>query len=875
MKKIFGIVLILLIMIFTPGFSQVQLGEEIVSVDYANPQTYEIGGITVSGIKYLDNNVMIMLSGLKIGDKITIPGDDIPKAINKLWDQGLFSNVIISAIGRLENSIFLNIELEERSRLSKFSFHGIKRAAADNIREKLMLTRGDVVNNNLIVSSKNIIQNYYTDKGFLDTQIDIKQIVDTASANGVELVFEIQKSRKIRIKSIDVKGNENLSLAKIKNSLKDTKEKSVVKPFYNLDILLLEIIKKAVRMDVIGFYDVFKDYSVENLKFRIFKSSKYIENDFREDKINIINKYNKLGFRDAIIVRDSVYRNKDGYINIDITVDEGNKYYFRNINWVGNTKYSSEQLDAVLRIQKGDVYNQELLETNLTFNPNGMDVSSLYLDDGYLFFSAQPIEVKVDNDSIDLEIRIREGDQASINKVSIRGNTRTNDHVVLRELRTRPGQLFSRSDIIRTTRELAQLKFFNAETITPNVNPDPASGTVDVDYSVEETSADQIELSGGWGYGRIIGTLGLSFNNFSMRNFFKGKAWRPIPTGDGQKLTLRMQTYGKGYFSYSVSFVEPWLGGKKPNALSLSFYHSLYSNGVDRGSESRMSFVINGLSVGLGKRLQWPDDFFTLYQGLSFQKYDLDNYSNILSVGDGSGTYNNLSYNISISRNSISAPIYPRYGSELSLSIELSPPYSLFNNNDYSVMNDEDRFKWMEYHKWKFKASWFLELYEKLVLSTRVQFGFLGSYNSNIGVIPFERFYLGGDGLSGYNNFDGREIIAMRGYANESVTPMYYQDKNIGGTIYNKYTFELRYPLSLNPSATIYALAFLEAGNSWLNFKTFDPFSVKRAAGVGVRVFLPMFGVLGLDYGYGFDEIPGLPEANKGQFHFSINQSLD
>ena len=875
MKKIFGIVLILLIMIFTPGFSQVQLGEEIVSVDYANPQTYEIGGITVSGIKYLDNNVMIMLSGLKIGDKITIPGDDIPKAINKLWDQGLFSNIIISAIGRLENSIFLNIELEERSRLSKFSFHGIKRAAADNIREKLMLTRGDVVNNNLIVSSKNIIQNYYTDKGFLDTQIDIKQIVDTASANGVELVFEIQKSRKIRIKSINVKGNENLSLAKIKNSLKDTKEKSVVKPFYNLDILLLEIIKKAVRMDVIGFYDVFKDYSVENLKFRIFKSSKYIENDFREDKINIINKYNKLGFRDAIIVRDSVYRNKDGYINIDITVDEGNKYYFRNINWVGNTKYTSEQLDAVLRIQKGDVYNQELLETNLTFNPNGMDVSSLYLDDGYLFFSAQPIEVKVDNDSIDLEIRIREGDQASINKVSIRGNTRTNDHVVLRELRTRPGQLFSRSDIIRTTRELAQLKFFNAETITPNVNPDPASGTVDVDYSVEETSADQIELSGGWGYGRIIGTLGLSFNNFSMRNFFKGKAWRPIPTGDGQKLTLRMQTYGKGYFSYSVSFVEPWLGGKKPNALSLSFYHSLYSNGVDRGSESRMSFVINGLSVGLGKRLQWPDDFFTLYQGLSFQKYDLDNYSNILSVGDGSGTYNNLSYNISISRNSISAPIYPRYGSELSLSIELSPPYSLFNNNDYSVMNDEDRFKWMEYHKWKFKASWFLELYEKLVLSTRVQFGFLGSYNSNIGVIPFERFYLGGDGLSGYNNFDGREIIAMRGYANESVTPMYYQDKNIGGTIYNKYTFELRYPLSLNPSATIYALAFLEAGNSWLNFKTFDPFSVKRAAGVGVRVFLPMFGVLGLDYGYGFDEIPGLPDANKGQFHFSINQSLD
>ena len=874
-KKLAGIILLLLLISFTPVFSQIQLGEEIIEVDYSNPQTYEIGGITVSGIKYLDNNVMIMLSGLKIGDEITIPGDDISKSINKLWDQGLFSNIKISVVGRMDNAVFLNIDLVERARLSKFSFRGIKRAAADNLREKLQLTRGDVVNNNLIIRSKNIIKNYYTDKGFLDTYVDIKQLVDTSSANGVELIINIKKSKKIKINSINVKGNKHLTLGKIKSSLKDTKEKSVVKPLYNIDKLIYQIIKKAIHFDVIGFYDVFENYATENLKFRIFKSSKYIENDFNEDKTNIIYKYNKLGYRDAKIMKDSVYRNEDGYINIDITVDEGNKYYFGDISWIGNTKYTSQQLNAILRIKKGDVYNQELLETNLTFNPNGMDVSSLYLDDGYLFFSAQPVEVRVDNDTIDLEVRLREGDQATINKVSIRGNTRTNDHVVLRELRTRPGQLFSRSDIIRTTRELAQLKFFNAETITPNVNPDPASGTVDVDYSVEETSADQIELSGGWGYGRIIGTLGLSFNNFSARNLFKGKAWRPIPTGDGQKLTLRMQTYGKGYFSYSASFVEPWLGGKKPNALSLSYYHSLYSNGLERGNENRAAFIINGLSVGLGKRLQWPDDFFTLYHGINLQKYDLENYSNILSVGDGTGTYNNISYSLNLSRNSISAPIYPRYGSELSLSLELSPPYSLFNNNDYTTMDDEEKFKWMEYHKWKFKAAWYLELYDKLVLSTRIQFGFLSCYNNNIGVIPFERFYLGGDGLSGYNNFDGREIIAMRGYANESVTPMYYQDKNIGGTIYNKYTFELRYPLSLNPSATIYALAFLEAGNSWLNFKTFDPFTVKRAAGVGVRVFLPMFGVLGLDYGYGFDEIPGLPDANKGQFHFSINQSLD
>ncbi|MCD4773962.1 MAG: BamA/TamA family outer membrane protein [Bacteroidales bacterium] len=874
-KKITGIILILLIIPFAPAFSQISLGEELIIVDYSNPQTYEIGGITVSGIKYLDNNVMIMLSGLKIGNEITIPGDDISKAINKLWDQGLFSNIKISVIGRMEKAIFLNIDLAERSRLSKFSFHGIKRAAADNLREKLQLTRGDVVNNNLIVRSKNIIKNYYTDKGFLDTHVDIKQLVDTSTSNGVELIINIKKSNKIKIYNINIKGNKYLSTDKIKNSLKDTKEKGEVKPLVNIDKLIYQIIKSVMHLDLVGIYNDFENYVDDNIMFRIFKPSKYIENDYNEDKANIINKYNKLGYRDAKIVNDSIYRNEDGLINIDITVNEGNKYYFGDITWIGNTKYTAQELNSILRIRKGDTYNQELLETNLTFNPNGMDVSSLYLDDGYLFFSAQPVEIRVDNDTIDLEIRLREGDQATINKVLIRGNTRTNDHVVLRELRTRPGQLFSRSDIIRTTRELAQLKFFNAETITPNVNPDPASGTVDIDYSVEETSADQIELSGGWGYGRIIGTLGFSFNNFSARNIFKGKAWRPIPTGDGQKLTLRMQTYGKGYFSYSASFVEPWLGGKKPNALSLSYYHSLYSNGLDRDNPSRAAFVINGLSIGIGKRLQWPDDFFTFYQGINLQQYSLDNYSNILSVGDGTGTYNNISYNVTLSRNSISAPIYPRYGSELSLAVELSPPYSLFKNDDYSTMDEEEKFKWMEYYKWKFKAAWYLELYEKLVLSTRVQFGFLGCYNNNIGVIPFERFYLGGDGLSGYNNFDGREIIAMRGYANESITPMYYKDKNIGGTIYSKYTFELRYPLSLNPSATIYALTFLEAGNSWLSINTFDPFSVKRAAGVGVRVFLPMFGVLGLDYGYGFDEIPGLPDANKGQFHFSINQSLD
>jgi len=402
-----------------------------------------------------------------------------------------------------------------------------------------------------------------------------------------------------------------------------------------------------------------------------------------------------------------------------------------------------------------------------------------------------------------------------------------------------------------------------------------ASSTVDIEYVVEETSSDQIELSGGWGYGRIIGTVGVSFNNFSLKNFFKKGAWRPIPTGDGQKLSIRLQTYGKGYFSYSVSFTEPWLGGKKPNAFSVSYYHSLYSNGLPKSDVDRSSFIINGISFGLGKRLLWPDDFFTLYQDISLQLYNLNNYSEIFSFGTGNGDFNNINYNITFARNSVSSPIYPRYGSEVSLSLEITPPYSLFSDKDYSTLDDNEKYKWIEYHKWKFYASWYMELLDKLVLSVRTKFGFLGTYNEQIGVTPFERFYLGGDGLSGYNNLDGREIIGMRGYGNETITPGYYANKNIGGTIFSKYTFEIRYPLSLNPNATIYALGFLEAGNAWLTFDSFDPFEVKRSAGFGVRVFLPMFGLLGLDWGYGFDDIPGIPGANGGQFHFSINQSID
>jgi outer membrane protein insertion porin family len=858
------------------SFAQETVVDEIPLVDYSSPKKFEIGGITVSGIEYLDQNVLIMLSGLKVGARVDVPGEEITNAIKKLWEQGLFEDIRITATSFQGDVVFLDIFLLERPRLTKFAFKGVKKSEADNIREEMRLTRGDVVTDNLLMRIRNIISGYYSEKGFLDVEVDIRQIPDTTKENNVILDIVIDKKDRVKIYQINVYGNEHMTVQKVKSTFKETKEKGLFTPLNGMDKLLIDVVWDVLQLKFPKMIEDFQSYVNDNVRFRIFKSSKFIENNYEEDLVKLVNKYNDMGFRDAKILRDSISRNEDGTLNIDIWIEEGNRYYFRNITWVGNTKYTSEQLNNILRIQKGDVYNKDLLTTNLTFNPNGFDVSSLYLDDGYLFFTVDPVEVKVEHDSIDLEIRIREGKQATINKVEVRGNTKTNDHVVIREIKTRPGELFSREAIIRTVRELGQLRYFNPETISPDVLPNPEDGTVDIIYSVEETSADQIELSGGWGYGRIIGTLGVSFNNFSLRNFFKKGAWKPIPSGDGQKLSLRVQSYGRGYISYSASFTEPWLGGRKPNAFSVSYYHSMYSNGLPRNDVNRAYFKINGLTFGLGQRLKWPDDFFTLYQAVNLQRYTLKDYTTIFTFGDGSGTYNNFNYNIVLGRNS-TAPsyIYPRTGSDLSLSLEVTPPYSLFSDADYTKMEDTEKYRWIEYHKWKFSAAYFLEVAPKFVLMGRLKYGFLGSYNSDIGITPFERFYLGGDGLSGYNNLDGREIIGMRGYGNETLTPFYYRDQNVGGTVYCKYTLEMRYPLSLNPSATIYALGFLEAGKAWLYHPGFDPFDLYRSAGFGLRVFLPMFGMLGLDWGYGFDEVPGLPGANGGQFHFSINQSID
>ncbi|MEI7980758.1 MAG: POTRA domain-containing protein, partial [Bacteroidota bacterium] len=839
------------------------------------PKDYVIGGITVSGVLYLDNNVLIMLSGLTVGDKIKVPtGDKISLAVKKLWDQGLFEDIRISFTKVVDNQIFLDIYLKERPRLSRFQFNGIKKSDADDIRQKIRLVKGDYVTDNMIIKTKNIIRKFYNDKGFLNADVEVVLKKDSATANEVTMYINIDKNEKVKVLTINIHGNKEVTQDMVKSAFKKTKEKSIFNPMNNLDNMVYETVKTTAQGDFVEIANVVGKQGTDNVRLRIFKSSKFIDEDYREDKQLLIKKYNSLGYRDARIVRDSISKNPDNTINIDLWIEEGSKYYIRSISWLGNTKYSSKFLDRILKINKGDIYDQEALEQALTYNPSGADIRSLYMDDGYLFFDVVPVETRVENDSIDLEIRMHEGKQATVNKVTIKGNTKTNDHVALRETDARPGQLFSRDRLIRSQRTLAQLKYFDAEKLTPNVNPNPEDGTVDIGFDVTETSADQIELSGGWGYGRIVGTVGLSFNNFSLRNIVNFKAWKPVPAGDGQKLSLRFQTYGKGYFSYSVSFTEPWVGGRKPLALSLSYFHSRYTNGLANNDPAFAYFKIDGISVGLGQRLRWPDDYFSLYQSLNYNRYNTHNYTSIFTFGGSNGVYNAFSYGIILSRNSVDAPIYARTGSEISINLELTPPYSLFRGDvNYKAMDPIDRYKWVEYYKIKFKGSWYINLIEKLVLTPRVQFGYLGAYNKNLGVTPFERFYLGGDGLTGYNNMDGRELIGMRGYINNSLTPGY--PNSIGGSVYTKYTMELRYPVSLNPSATIYGLAFVEAGNDWFYWSNFNPFNVYRSVGVGVRVFLPMFGLLGLDWGYGLDAVPGVPGANGGQFHFSINSSLD
>ena len=785
------------------------------------------------------------MSGLNTGDEITIPSDQISSAIYKLWNQGLFKNIDIKILSIVENKINLEIELEEYPRLSKFKFKGkISKSDISTLKEDLKLIRGKVLTQNLIINSTKNIKNFFINKGFLNTSVKSIIIKDTLTKNASLLIFDIDKNNKVKIHDIIVSGRKQ-ELNKNKN-------------FFNKKDTVYALSNSKLRKSL-------KETKVKN-KWRFFKASKFIKSKYEEDKINLIKKYNEKGFRDARILNDSTYLNSDNSLVVEINLFEGDPYLFGEISFIGNTVYTNEELFNQMGIKRGDIFNQTTLESRLFGSQDGSDISALYLDNGYLFFNANPIEISTENNQIDIEIRIYEGEQARVNKVSVIGNTKTNDHVIMREIRTMPGDLFKRSDIMRSQRELAMMQYFNPETFDVKIDPQPARNEVDITYVVEEKSSDQISMSGGWGAGRVIGQLALTFNNFSSKNFFKKDKWRPLPSGDGQRLILQAQSNGIYYRTYRASFIEPWLGGKKPTSLSISLHRAESTNGLD--GEEKQELSITGLSVSLGNRLKKPDDWFRLYNGIEFSRYDLSNSQTFFSFSDGYS--NNINYSLTLDRNSVDQATYPRQGSHFTLSLNATPPYSLFDDvEDYSTLTEQEKYKWMEFYKFNFKSVWYSAFTDKLVLATRTQFGLLGAYNQDKGITPFERFYVGGDGLSGVGMMnDGRELIALRGYSNNSLSPQ------TGATVFSKYTAELRYALSLNPSSTMYMLGFVEAGDAWENFNNFNPFIVKRTAGIGLRIMLPMVGMMGLDYGWGLDDVIGNPNANGGQFHFSMGQTF-
>ncbi|CCH56127.1 outer membrane protein assembly complex, YaeT protein [Fibrisoma limi BUZ 3] len=813
--------------------------------DYANPKEYEITGLTVTGTRYLDPNSLVSLSGLKVGDKIRIPGEAVGSSIRKLMDSGLLDNVELFATNVNGDKIALSFRVQERPRLYRVNFLGVKKGEQDQLKDKVKLNLGKIITNTVTKNTQMAVRKFFVDKGFLNTKVKITTVPDSTRNNATMRVL-VDKGQKVKIRKITFDGRSEVEEAKVRMKMKGTKE----------------------------------------MRFgRLFTPSKFVPKKYEEDKQKLIEFYNKLGYRDATIEEDTVINNGGKTIDIVLRINEGRKYYYRNIDFSGNYLYTDARLREVLGVNKGDVYDPEDLEKKMNGNP-GQDLSSLYMDDGYLYYNAQPVEKAIEGDSIDLEIRIFEGKQATINRIVLNGNTKTSDHVVMRSIRTLPGQKFSKTNLIRTQRELATLGYFDPEKI--GINPVPQNdGTVDIEYSVEEKPSDQIELSGGWGgYVGFVGTLGLTFNNFSARNIPNFSAWRPLPAGDGQRVSLRFQASGKQYQVYSLSFTEPWLGGRKPNALSVGVNHTVYRSysftdlysRSTRGAVPIGSYSNTSFSIGLARQLKVPDDYFSLSHSLSYQRYDLNNLD-IFYIGYRNGISNNITFNTTLSRNSIDNPQFPRSGSSFSLSGSFTPPWSAFRSVETST--PEDKYKLVEYHKWMFDASWFQTVFGKLVLNARAHMGFLGSYNKRTQIGPFERFVLGGSGLAGQGQFAlAQDIIGLRGYDDRSVYTADYDratdatSRAQGGVAYNKFVAELRYPVSLNPSATIFVLGFLEAGNNWGSYKQFNPFDLKRSAGFGARIFMPAFGLIGIDYGYGFDRIPGIKDRPSGQFHFTIGQQF-
>ncbi|KAA0991099.1 outer membrane protein assembly factor BamA [Dyadobacter aurulentus] len=816
-------------------------------MDPANPKEYTIAEVTVSGTQFLDPNSMISISGLKPGDKIRLPGPAIPSSIKRMMDFGTLDDVEILYTKIEAEKIWLNIHIKERPRLYKVSFSGIRKGEKETLNDKVKLIKGRVITPTVIKNTQLVIKKYYMDKGFYYTKVKVLQIPDSTRGQAT-LNFTITKGKKVKIQKINIEGNTDISDKTLKRKMKGTKQKRIG---------------------------------------RLFNPSKYIPKKYEEDKEKLIAFYRKNGYRDATIEFDTI-KNGEETISIDLKIEEGTKYFYRDITWSGNYLYTSKYLGERLGIKKGDVYNPEELDKKINGIPGG-DVSSIYMDDGYLYFRIEPTEKAVEGDSIDVELRMFEGKQATINRILLNGNTKTSDRVVLRELFTLPGQKFSKTEIINTQRQLSQMGYFDPEKIQINPIPNQSDGTVDIEYTVEEKPSDQIELSGGWGgYIGFVGTLGLVFNNFSLKNIPNRETWRPLPSGDGQKLSLRFQANGKQYQTYSMSFSEPWLGGKKPINFGVSLQRTVYRltdpsamfgigglNGGGGRLSYRGGYYNNGITVSLGRRLKEPDRNLVMTHSLSYQRYRLDDLD-IFGIGYTNGNSNNISFNTTISRNTLSDFQFPRNGSNISLSATVTPPYSAFRKKEFA--DKTDTYRWVEYHKWMFDASYYATITGKLVLSTRAHMGFLGNYDKTDTYSPFGRFIVGGSGLAGQGTFSlaDQDIIGLRGYEDQKVGPITQQGRPAsgGGVVYNKYVLELRYPVSLNPQATIFILGFAEGGNNWRSYKEFNPFDLKRSAGVGARIFMPAFGLLGIDWGYGFDKIQGQSKPSGAQFHFTIGQQI-
>jgi outer membrane protein insertion porin family len=878
------------------GFKPTSLDPKLIEYKNAKiPKEYTIAAVNITGIRHLDTAIISSIANLQPGDKFMHPGEDIfAKSIAGLWRQKFFANVQMYVTKVEDNKVWIEINVQERPRLGNFKIVGVKKSDEDDIKTKLNLAKQTIITENTRRDIIEKITKFYTDKSYRNVKVRIEERPDSVFVNSNTMIIYVDRGDKVHINEIEFYGNDHVDGMKLKKQMKGTKEMSKISFHSDKGVIpgpYGEKTRESFNQYIKdwGFLSGSKTLNLLDPWFR-FKLSggKFDAKKFAEDKEKVLDYYNSIGYRDAQIVDDTTYATNKGNINIDFKVEEGRKYYFGNITWKGNSKYSDSLLTVLLGISKGDIYNINILNKRLgkEANQEGGDISGLYMDDGYLFFRVEPVETAVYNDTIDHEIRITEGPQARIKNVTIAGNEKTKDHVIRRELRTIPGELFSRSDLIRSQRELANLQYFNQEKIEPGVVPNADDGTVDINWKLEEKSSDQLELSAGWGGGvGLTGTLGVTFNNFSIRNILKRSSWDPLPTGDGQKLSLRVQSNGRAYRSYSFSFTEPWLGGKKRNSLTIGINNSKYSNAfdpvtgqIDRARSDTNYLRTTGLSVSLGKQLKWPDDYFSLVYAINLTQYKLRNYP-IFDQNFKNGISNNVSFKIALQRSSVFDPVYPKSGSNFIGSVQFTPPYSLFNKN---IANTTNKYKSPEYHKWKFNAEWYVPIGKPLgaeknrqfVLKMAAKYGFMGRYTRKLDFSPFERFQLGDAGLT--NNFGllGYDIVAQRGYpVYQSSDPTLNPDQQNATqffTIFNKYTLEMRFPVVTNPGSTIYLLSFFEAANGWYNYKDYNPFRLRRSVGVGMRFFLPMFGLLGFDYGIGLDRLNPNQTGLKGASRFTF-----